>query len=194
MDLKSRVINILTKPQQEWPVISAESTDIATLYKEYIAPLAAVPVICGFLGMSVIGIGLPFAGTIRTSLLGGLVGVIVRYVLSLAGIYVAALIIDKLAPKYQSTSGIVRALKMVAYASTASWVAGVLLLVPALSPLAALAGLYGIYLYYLGLPVVMNTPADRVIPYMVISAVIIIVIFVVVGAISSGFLGVGRVF
>jgi hypothetical protein len=194
MDLKSRVINILTKPKEEWPVISAESTDVAALYKEYIAPLAAIPAVCGFLGMSIIGIGLPFVGTMRTSLVNGLAGLILRYALSLGGVYAAALIIDKLAPKFQSTSGIVRSLKMVAYASTASWVASAFLLIPALSPLVALAGLYGIYLYYLGLPVVMNTPEDRVIPYMAVSAVVIVVIFVVVGAISSSVVGVGRLF
>ena len=187
MNLQGRVINILTKPKQEWPVISAEATDVATLYKEYIAPLAAIPAICGFLGMTIIGV------TIRTSMGSGLTSLIMRYLLSLVGVYLAAFIIDKLAPNFQSTPGIVHALKMVAYASTASWVAGVLLVFPVLRPLAILAGLYGIYLFYLGLLVVMKTPPDKVIAYTVVSAVIIIVIFSVIEAISAGFTGIARV-
>ena len=66
MNLQTRVINILSKPAQEWPVIASESTDVAALYKEYIIPLAAIPAICGFLGMTLIGVTVPLMGQIRT--------------------------------------------------------------------------------------------------------------------------------
>src|SRR4026207_688333 len=183
MNLQTRVINILSKPAQEWPVIASESTDVAALYKEYIIPLAAIPAICGFLGMRLIGV---------TSMVSGLASLIVGYVLSLVGIFVAAFIVDKLAPSFQSSGGIVQALKMVAFASTPSWVAGVLQLVPLLGALALLAVLYGVYLFYLGLPSVMKTPPDKVIPYMVVSAVVIIVISVVTASISGVFMGASR--
>jgi hypothetical protein len=130
MNLQTRVINILTKPAQEWPVIASESTGVAALYKEYIIPLAAIPAICGFLGMTLIGVTVPLMGQIRTPMFSGLAGLVVGYVLSLVGIFLAAFIVDKLAPSFQSSGGIVQALKMVAFASTASWVAGVLQLVP----------------------------------------------------------------
>jgi amino acid transporter len=183
MNLQTRVINILSKPAQEWPVIASESTDVASLYKEYIMPLAAIPAICGFLGMTLIGV---------TPMVSGLAGLIVGYVLSLVGIFLAAFIVDKLAPSFQSSGGIVQALKMVAFASTPSWVAGVLQLVPLLGALALLAVLYGVYLFYLGLPSVMKTPPDKVIPYMVVSAVVIIVISVVTASISGVFMGASR--
>ena len=72
MDLVPRVTNILTKPKQEWPVIAGESTDVATLYKEYIVLLAAVPAICSFIGMTVIGVPIPFFGSYRVSVGSGL--------------------------------------------------------------------------------------------------------------------------
>src|SRR5258706_5432869 len=123
MTLQTRVINILSKPMQEWPVIASESTDVATLYKEYIIPLAAIPAICGFLGMTLIGVNMPLVGQFRTPMVSGLAGLVVGYVFSLVGIFVAAFIVDKLAPSFQSSGGMVQALKMVAYASTPSWVA-----------------------------------------------------------------------
>ena len=43
MSLQTRVISILSKPKQEWPVIASEATDIAALFKGYIMPLAAIP-------------------------------------------------------------------------------------------------------------------------------------------------------
>jgi uncharacterized membrane protein len=122
----------------------------------------------------------------------GLAGMVVGYVLSLVGAFLAAFIVDKLAPSFQSSGGLVQALKMVAYASTASWVAGVLQLIPMLGALALLAALYGVYLFYLGLPSVMNTPPDKVIPYMVVSAIVIIVISVVTASISGIFMGASR--
>ena len=192
MNLQTRVINILSKPTQEWPVIASESTDVASLYKEYIVPLAAIPAICGFLGMTLIGVTMPLVGQLRTPMVSGLAGMIVWYVLSLVGMFLAAFIVDKLAPSFQSSGGIVQALKMVAFASTPSWVAGVLQLVPLLGALALLAALYGVYLFYLGLPSVMKTPPDKVIPYMVVSAIVIIVISIVTASISGIFMGASR--
>ena len=192
MNLQTRVINILSKPKEEWPIIASESTDVAALYKEYIMPLAAIPAICGFVGMTVVGVSVPFLGQIRTPIASGLTGLVVGYVLSLLGVFLAAFIVDKLAPSFQSSGGMVQALKMVAYASTASWAAGVLQLVPVLGVLALLAALYGIYLFYLGLPFVMKTPPDKVIPYMIVSAIVIIVISIVTASISGVFMGVSR--
>ena len=183
MNLQARVINILSKPAQEWPAIASETTDVASLYKEYIMPLAAIPAICGFLGMMSIGV---------TRMVSGLAGLIVGYVLSLVGIFLAAFIVDKLAPSFQSSGGMVQALKMVAFASTPTWIAGVLQLIPLLGVLALLAAFYGVYLFYLGLPSVMKTPRDKVVPYMVVSAVVIIVISVVTASISGVFIGTSR--
>jgi len=191
MDLVPRVTNILTKPKQEWPVIASESTDVATLYKEYIVLLAAVPAICSFIGMTVIGVPIPFFGTMRVGVVSGLTGLVVRYVLSLAAAYVAAIIIEKLAPTFQSQGSTIQALKLVAYASTPAWVAGVLSLFPPLVPLTILAGLYGVYLFYLGLPHLMKTPTDKVIPYMIVSAIVIFVMYLIVGAVTAATAGIG---
>lgn len=192
MNLQSRVINIVSKPKQEWPVIASEAADVASLYKEYIVPLSAIPAVCSFLGMTLIGVTIPFVGQFRTPIASGLAGLVVGYVLSLVGVFLAAFIVDKLAPNFQSSGGIVQALKMVAFASTPAWVAGALQLIPLLGPLAWLAALYGVYLFYLGLPSVMKTPPDKVIPYMVVSAIVVIVISIVTAAISGVFLGASR--
>ena len=189
MNLQTRVVNILTKPKEEWPIIAAETTDVPTLYTSYIAILAAIPAICSFIGMSMIGVTLPFVGTYRYPLAHGLTMAILQYVLGLVGIYVAAVVIDKLAPTFQSQPSTIQALKLVAYASTAGWVAGVLNIIPALSILGILAGLYGIYLFYLGVSPLMKTPSEKVIPYMVVSAIVIIVVMIVVGVCATALTG-----
>jgi hypothetical protein len=179
--LTTRVTNILKDPAREWPVIAAEPADAASLMSGYAAPLAAIPAICMWLGMSLIG----FGGYFRVGLVSGLAGAIVRWVFALVTVYVGAIVIEKLAPTFKSSGGTVQALKLVVYASTPMWVAGVLYLVPPLSVLAILAGLYGIYLFYLGLPHVMKTPSDQVIPYMLVAALVIIVISVCLAFVAA---------
>jgi hypothetical protein len=190
-NLKDRVVKILTNPKAEWPVIEAEVTDAPKLYREYIAILAAIPPICSFIGMSVVGISAPFVGYIRVGIAQGLAQAIVSYVLALIGVYVCAIVIDKLAPTFESKPNQIQALKLVAYASTASWVAGVFNIIPALSILGILGGLYSIYLFYLGLPVMMKTPEGKVIPYMVVAAIVVIVVTVLIGILSAALTGVG---
>jgi hypothetical protein len=169
--LTTRVTNILKQPAQEWPAIAAESADVPGLMTGYAAPLAAIPALCSWIGWSLIGIGF-----YRRGLISGLAGAIVGWVFALVGAYIGALVIEKLAPTFKSSGSIGQALKLVVYASTPVWIAGVLYLVPPLSPLVIIAALYAIYLFYLGLPALMKTPSDQVIPYMVVSALVIIVI------------------
>lgn len=191
--LKDRVMKILTTPKTEWPVIEQEQTDTSKLYSQYIAILAAIPAICNFIGYSLIGVTMPFVGTFRIGLVRGIAHMIVAYVLTLVGVYVSALIIDKLAPSFDSKPNQIQALKLVAYASTPSWIAGVLGIIPALGVLAILAALYAIYLFYLGLPVMMKTPDTKVIPYMAVSAVIIIVVYIVMGVLAGAMVGISSV-
>jgi hypothetical protein len=192
MSLQTRVVNILARPKQEWPVIAAEATDVAALYKEYIAPLAAIPAIASFIGLTMVGVTVPFFGTYKVGIASALTNAIVSYVLALVGVYVAALVIEQLAPKFESRGSTIQALKLVAYASTPVWLAGVLNMVPVLGVLAILAALYAIYLFYLGLPVMMNTPQSKVIVYMIVAAVVIIVINVIIGVITGAVSGVGQ--
>jgi amino acid transporter len=191
MSIQTRVIGILSKPADEWRAIAAESTDPAGLMREYAAPLAAIPAVCQFLGLTIVGVSLPLLGTYRTGMARGLSGAIVSWIFALAGAWLAAMVVDKLAPTFQSHGGMTHALKLVVYAMTPVWVAGVLNLIPALSVLAVIAALYAIYLFYLGLPVLMSTPADKIVPYMVVSALVIIVLSVILGACAAALTGIG---
>ena len=182
--LTTRVTNILKQPAQEWPVIAGESADIAGLLTGYAGPLAAIPAVCSWIGMSVIGIGF-----YRRGLISGLVGAVLSLVFALVGAFVGAFVIEKLAPTFKSTGNTVQALKLVVYASTPVWVAGVLNLLPPLAPLVFIAALYAIYLFYIGLPPVMKTPGDQVIPYMIVSAIVMFVVTICLGFFAAAITG-----
>jgi Yip1-like protein len=190
-NLQVRATNILKQPAAEWPVIAAEPTDVATLLQGYAAPMAAIPAICRWIGFSVIGMSVPFVGTFRVGIVRGLANAIVYWVFALIGAYIAAVVIEKLAPTFKSSGSTIQALKLVVYASTPVWVAGVLNLIPALSPLIIIAALYAVYVFYLGLPHMMHTPSEQVIPYMVVSALVMIVVTVCLAVVTSVIAGVG---
>jgi Yip1 domain len=191
MDLKTRATNILTKPAAEWPAIASEATTPADLITTYAVPLSAIPAVCSFIGLSIVGMSLPLVGTIRTPIVSGLTSAVVRFVLGIVGLYVSAIIIEKLAPTFQSKGDTTQALKLVVFASTPVWIAGILQIIPALGLLVILAALYAVYLFYLGLPSVMRTPGDKVIPYMVVAAIVIIVINFCFGLVAAAVSGAG---
>lgn len=189
MDLVQRVKQILLSPRTEWQVIEAEPTTSAELYKTYIIPLAAIGPISQVIGYSVFGITVPFVGTYRVPIGSAISGALVAYVLTLAGTYVLALIIDGLAPTFNGQRSQIQALKVAAYSSTASWLAGIFALIPGLRLLAIL-GLYSLYLLYIGLPIVMRSPRDKALGYTVVVIVAAIVLFMIIGVIAGRFLAV----
>lgn len=184
MSLQTRVVAILTKPADEWRTIAAEPATVEGLMRGYAAPLAAIPAIAQFIGFSLIGI------TVRIGIVRSFANAVVAWVIALVGAWIAALVIEKLAPTFQSRGNTAQALKLVVYAMTPVWVAGVLYLVPALGVLVIIAALYAVYLFYLGLPPVMSTPSDKLVPYMVVSALVIIVVSICLGAITAAIFGI----
>jgi hypothetical protein len=170
--LKKRVIGMLTDPMHEWRAIVSEREDVASLYQNYIVPLAAIPAVAMFIGLAVVGV--PFVG--RARIVTALSTAIVIFVQGLVAPIVAAIVIEKLAPKFKSHGSTVDALKLVAYASTPVWVGGAIYVMLYLVALIVVPALYAIYLFYIGLTPIMKTPADSVVPFMVVSAITLVVV------------------
>ena len=184
-----RIKAILTTPRTEWPAAAAEPATVQSLYAGYIAIVAALPIIAGFIKGSLIGTSM-FGITVRTPIGMGIVGMVLHYVLALVIAYVVALIINALAPTFGGQKDMVQALKTVAYAWTASWIAGIAVIVPWLGWLIAIAGaVYAIYLLYLGLPHTMKCPPEKAGGYTAVSVIIAIVLSWIVGAIVLGVVG-----
>jgi hypothetical protein len=184
-----RIKAILTTPRTEWPTVAAEPASVQSLYAGYIAIVAALPIIAGFIKNSLIGTG-AFGITVRTPIGMGIVGMVLSYVLALVIVYVVALIINALAPTFGGQKDMTQALKTVAYSWTASWVAGIAVIVPWLGWLIAIAGaVYAIYLLYLGLPHTMKCPPEKAGGYTAVSVIIAIVLSWIVGVIVIGVVG-----
>jgi len=193
MDIIQRVKNICLTPSSEWQVIAGETTPTGALITGYVAPLVAIGAIAGFIGGSVVGVGLPFMGTYRVPLVAGLVVAVFSFAMAIVGIFVLSLIINVLAPTFGGEQNSAQALKVAVYSYTPAWVAGVLHILPTLGILALLAALYGLYLLYLGLPRLMKCPEDKAIGYTVVVVICAIVISVVIGAVGAAIAGAGMI-
>ena len=183
MNIVDRAKNMIMKPKAEFQVIDGETHTVKDLYLNYIMILAAIPAVAAFIGFSIIGLG-GVLSQYRIPIASGIAMMIVKYVLSLASVYVVALIVDALAPNFGSQKNFLQALKLVAFSMTAAWLAGIFSILPALSILGLL-GLYSLYVLYLGLPILMKTPEDKVIPYFVVILITAVVVNVVIGALAA---------
>lgn len=190
--LIGRASAILTKPAETWDVIDAETTQIPDIYKTYVAPLAAIPAVCGAIGLLGLGGIRIFGVHLRPSFAGVISEMVVSYVLTLVGVYVLALVIDQLAPQFGAARGRTQAFKLAAYSGTAWWVAGLFRLLPGIGGLfMVLGGLYTLYLMYLGLPKLMRVEGDRTVPYLAVSLVVTLLLMILIGMLSSCFNHIG---
>ena len=160
-----RAQRLLLSPATEWDAIAGEPADVQKTYMNYVGPLIIAAAIAAALGMvSLAGFG--FAIKL----------LVTQIVMGLVMVYVLAIVINALAPTFGATSDMGQAFKLAAYSPTASWIAGLLMIVPVLGILAIVGALYSLYLLYVGLPKLMKPPEDKVMPYTlaVIGAMIVI--------------------
>lgn len=181
MNLVARAKAILMTPRQEWEVIDAEPLNLSELLTGYVLPLAAIGPIASMIGWSMFG----FGGLFRLSIGSIISHAIVMYIMAIIGVFVLAWIINALAPSFGGTQNMPQAIKLAAYASTAAWVAGIFGIIPALAILMAIGGLYSLYLCYVGLPIIMKSPADKTMVYFIVIIIAAIIIYAVLGMITS---------
>jgi hypothetical protein len=178
MSFFKRVKAIILAPKTEWPAIEQEPDDPGYLLTHYVAVLALIPVVAGFVGWVVIGVNMPPAGMVQMPVFAGMLNAILGYGLSFILLYAVAQIVNALAPTFGGVKNFQNALKLAAYAATPSWLAGIFLVLPGLTYLTLL-GLYGFYLLWLGLPVLMKSTPERTALYTLVVAVATIVAAIV---------------
>ena len=190
MNAVNRATNILLQPQSEWSAIAHERSDVRSLYSGYIAILAILPAAATLIStwlVGSLGFGRLGAGVALQAALTG-------YVLSLAMVLVLALVANQLAPRFGGRSDFDQALKLTAYALTASWVAGIFTILPVVGWLISLlGGLYSLYLLQVGAPQLMKMPARDAVGYGIALVAIGVVITFLIGAALAAAFGMGAI-
>ncbi len=184
-----RIKAILTDPKSEFARIDAEPMTVSGIMTGWVVPLAAIGPVAGVIGiMTFMSRGITIGGvtvSAAPSMTYLISNALSQYVLTLIGAFVCSLIVDALAPNFGGQKDPVKAMKLVAYGSTAAYLAGIFAIVPMLGLLGLLLALYSLYLVYVGLPVLMKSSPDKTIVYMLVVFVIYLVIMIVGGYVVS---------
>jgi hypothetical protein len=157
----ARALAMLARPGRTFDRVAEESGDLEGLFRRYVAPLAAIPAICGVIGPLLFGFNVYNVG-IHMSAVGLILGAVVEYALTVGAVYLAGLFIELAAPWFGGQRSRDRALRLAAYSATAVWIAGLAEIYPNLGlPLGILAAMWSLYALYLGLGKLMGVPDER---------------------------------
>ena len=157
---------------------------------KYVAVLAAIPffaILIGDLWYYTLFVPFGFAGSFFIGY--AFTAAILTYVLDIVAVYVVSIVIRMLAPTFNSTVDAVKSLKLAAYIFTPAFLISVLDIIPILGILTILGVLYGLYILYIGLPIMLSTPKEKVVTYVVAVVVATIIVYAifsfVIGAATS---------
>lgn len=190
MSLVDRAKNILLNPKAEWEAIANEPATVGGLFTGYAIPLSALPIIGSVIAMGLLGIGAAALAPIGIDSVG--IGIAagmsaVGFVIGLVILWLMAFIVNAVSPTFNGKSDMVSATKLMAYASTPSWIAG--LIAPFLGPVGGLVSLaaiaYVVYLIYTGIHPVMEAPMEKVAGF----TVVILLIYIVLSLVLTMFIG-----
>jgi hypothetical protein len=179
VNLPRRVARILTNPRAEWQVIAGEHDDVGAICRGYISILALIPGVSVLAGIAMMGGRFLGVAGVTTAI----TAVFVSWFIALGSSIAVAVIIEKLAPAFNSEGDTAQALKLVAYSSTPIWLAGIsYFFFVALGPIVVLAWAWAVYLFFAGAPIVMKTPRANVIPFVLVSILAVVIVNIVLRA------------
>jgi hypothetical protein len=179
-----RTATLLVDPSAGWTRVEKEPDDAIFLLSGYVALLALIPALAGFIGASLIGVIVPGGDVVREPIFDGLFSAVLGYVATFVQVLLVALLTDVLALRFGGQRSFANALNLAAYSFTPVWLAGIFLLLPGLRFLGFTA-LYGVYLLTKGLPVVMNSPAENAKRYAAAVAVFAVALMVLTALAQS---------
>jgi hypothetical protein len=151
---------VLIDPGGAWPRVAKEPADWVSLMTRYVVLLALIPTLCGFIGVSIIGVIVPGTGVVRVALFDGIFGAIFFYLENFVVVLALGLLLHLTAPLFGGRRNFAAALTLTVYSYTPVWLTGIFLLLPGLHFLM-LTGFYGAYILLAGLPAMLQTPLPR---------------------------------
>ncbi|HDI3023162.1 Yip1 family protein [Cronobacter turicensis] len=155
----NHVWGLLSHPFREMQMIRRENETVSHHYTHHVLIMAAIPVLCAFIGTTQIGWDFGDGNVVKLSLFTGLYLAVLFYALMLAGVAVMGRVIWWMARDYPRRPSLAGCMVFAGYVATPLFLSGIVALYP-LVWLCALAGtlalLYTGYLLYIGIPAFLN--------------------------------------
>lgn len=146
----------------------------------YTAILALIPLFGRLVG------DIAFYSGPRHSVGDAIVGAIIAYFLDIIAVFIIGYVIWKLAPSFATKATQEKSTMLAAFVYTPAFLIGILSVIPVLGYLSVLGLLYGLYILYKGLPLVLGTPQDRTVIYVIAILIVSIIILAIISLIIGG--------
>ncbi|MGI6524805.1 MAG: Yip1 family protein [Bdellovibrionota bacterium] len=178
--ISKRVLEVFSNKPEVWAKIRHEYADVKRIYLAYLLELIALFVLGDLL-----------SHLFSDGFFNAIVMSIVTYIFTCAGIYISALLLVKLAPKFGCSVDIVSVLKLLAYTLTPVLVAGIFSFIEHLGTLIRLvAFLYTVYLLYSAISVLLDVPKEkRGVFFVLVLITILLANIALVGILSTIIIG-----
>jgi hypothetical protein len=163
-----------------------QTVSVTSLMINYVAILALIPLVGRLLG------DILFYDKAFYHVGDAIAGSILSYFLDIISVFIVGYVIWKLAPRFNSTVDQNKSAALAAFAYTPVFLIGILSIYPPLGYLALLGLLYGLYILYKGLPIMLNTPADKTVTYVIAILIVTFIIEIIISLIIGGFDGAAR--
>ena len=177
----------ILNPKLEWEVAKEDTTTAQQHVMTYVLPLALISAVAIFIGVGLIGYRV--LGYRVQSVSGGLAQAIMSLASILIGVYLSGFVIHKLAPTFNTTVSLDKAVKLVGFSYTAILLAGILNIFPPLAFFTFLGGLYSLYILYIGFKPMTNVSEEKSTSYFIVSLLVIVAVYVIIGIILAGIIG-----
>ncbi|GKX50438.1 membrane protein [Budvicia aquatica] len=155
----NHVWGLLTHPGREFQQISQEKETVSHLYTRYILLMAAIPVICSFIGTTYFGWMFGDGQVVKVMPIIAIYIGIVFYGMLLAAVAIVGKVIHVMARRYHQRPDLSQCIIFAGYTATPMFLSGIVALYP-LVWMCLLAGIIGLcycaYLLYSGIPAFLN--------------------------------------
>ncbi len=114
----NHVWGLFAHPNREMSVIKSENETISHHYTHHVLLMAAVPVICAFIGTTQLGWNFGDGTVIKLSMLTGLALAVLFYAVMLAGVAIMGRVIWWMARQYPQQPSLKRCMVFAGYVAT----------------------------------------------------------------------------
>lgn len=179
---------MLASPTREWAAIAAARESWLAIALRYVLPLAAVPAVAWVIGRALFPDDLvAWASTPPARAPGAIARAgAIAYCGSILWVTVLAGAFGALAPLFGARRDWERSWKVAAFGTTPLWIAGIVLVKPALVAVVPIAMLHCSYLYYAGLQVVAGVKQGAAAEFVGVVVFLALVVSTFLGAVLAG--------
>ncbi len=160
----NHVWGLIAHPGREMRNIRQENESVSHHYTHHVLLMAAIPVICAFIGTTQIGWNLGAQYNVLLTISHALMLAVLFYVLILVGVGVMGMVIHWMARDYPHQPSLARCTVFSGYIATPLFLSGLVALYP-LVWLCVLVGtlalIYTGYLLFIGIPLFLNIDRDE---------------------------------